>query len=242
MAKADYKALLREFKSTKQTLKAFCESRALKYDATRKAFKRLEVKASGRTKETSVEKSDRTQERAEKVIAPREFAKRIPEKRNRGGQKSNQNATKHGGYARFHPQELWDEAKTITLEDELTEARVRKLSVLNKLEEYEYELATGDTAKTPETLLELLSSCNAALERITGRIESLERTLSGNRFTDLSSEVKALERDRVKASTEKTQLEANQIRRQTDGDKTELGDILQEITATDQPLLSELPK
>lgn len=244
MAKADYKALLREFEESNQSLKTFCESRELSYSAVQSGFKRLR-KATDKTPS----KSNKALKTPDKANSPKGNTKRNkprsgnPNPKNQFKPRNTASVT-HGGYRRFFDDKphLYDEAANITLYDDLQLLRAQKLAALESCAIAQARLIIDDypTPEAKELDLAIVGGAQEAVNRATTKIESIERTLAGIRFTNVSTELKEIEKEQKKAATEKTKLEANQIRRATDGDKTELGDILAEIGEMNQPLLSEI--
>lgn len=115
-------------------------------------------------------------------------------------QPGNQNALKHGGYGRrmLLSDAITEDAKLLTLDDELFWLRAANLTAAENIGRWqaELEIADGDTANN---LHELISSAQKAMHRNTARIESLE-------FTKASIEHRL-------ASTDKVSLEADRLRR-----------------------------
>ncbi|BBV94380.1 hypothetical protein [Enterobacter roggenkampii] len=92
-------------------------------------------------------------------------------------QPGNQNALKHGGYGRrmLLSDAITEDAKLLTLDDELFWLRAANLTAAENIGRWqaELELATDERAKE---LHSLISSAEKAMHRNTQRIESLEYT------------------------------------------------------------------
>lgn len=92
-------------------------------------------------------------------------------------QPGNQNALKHGGYGRrmLLSDAITEDAKLLTLDDELFWLRAANLTAAENIGRWqaELELATDEKAKE---LHSLISSAEKAMHRNTQRIESLEYT------------------------------------------------------------------
>ncbi|HHQ9441431.1 TPA: hypothetical protein ACSW2U_001452 [Enterobacter roggenkampii] len=92
-------------------------------------------------------------------------------------QPGNQNALKHGGYGRrmLLSDAITEDAKLLTLDDELFWLRAANLTAAENIGRWqaELELATDEKAKD---LHSLISSAEKAMHRNTQRIESLEYT------------------------------------------------------------------
>lgn len=89
----------------------------------------------------------------------------------------NQHALKHGGYGRrmLLSDAITEDAKALTLDDELFWLRAANLTAAENIGRWqsELEMANGDEEKT---LHDLITSAQKAMHRNTARIESLEYT------------------------------------------------------------------
>ena len=94
--------------------------------------------------------------------------------------------TKHGGYSRFFDDEpeLYDEAKALSIIDELHFVRARILSTTKALTKIRIDLAQSETLQDRVSLYESLVKAEQALDRNIGRVESLTKTLSTLRLDD----------------------------------------------------------
>lgn len=115
-------------------------------------------------------------------------------------QPGNQNALKHGGYGRrmLLSDAITEDAKLLTLDDELFWLRAANLTAAENIGRWQAELELADDDKAKD-LHSLISSAEKAMHRNTQRIESLE-------FTKASIEHRL-------ASTDKVSLEADRLRR-----------------------------
>lgn len=122
----------------------------------------------------------------------------------------NQQALKHGGYARrlLLKDEVIEDARALTLEDELFRLRASNLVAAENIGRWQAELEIADDDKVKD-LHSLISSAEKAMHRNTARIESLEYT----KGSIAKLHVDAAYRE---AATEKVELEIDVMR---DGDK-----------------------
>lgn len=92
-------------------------------------------------------------------------------------QPGNQNALKHGGYGRrmLLSDAITEDAKLLTLDDELFWLRAANLTAAENIGRWQAELELADDDKAKD-LHSLISSAEKAMHRNTQRIESLEFT------------------------------------------------------------------
>lgn len=92
-------------------------------------------------------------------------------------QPGNQNALKHGGYGRrmLLSDAITEDAKLLTLDDELFWLRAANLTAAESIGRWQAELELADDDKARD-LHSLISSAEKAMHRNTQRIESLEYT------------------------------------------------------------------
>lgn len=92
-------------------------------------------------------------------------------------QPGNQNALKHGGYGRrmLLSDAITEDAKLLTLDDELFWLRAANLTAAENIGRWQAELELADDDKAKD-LHSLISSAEKAMHRNTQRIESLEYT------------------------------------------------------------------
>ncbi|HFN7263082.1 TPA: hypothetical protein ACHGUG_003532 [Klebsiella pneumoniae] len=149
-------------------------------------------------------------------------------------QPGNQQALKHGGYARrlLLKDEIIEDAKVLTLEDELFRLRANNLVAAENIGRWLTKLddAEGDQAR--KVLMENISAAEKAMMRNTVRIESIVGTLAtvGKIFADT---------DYRKAATDKVSLEADRLRRDAgidDGNgERDLNDFYSDIQTDAEP-------
>ncbi|QFS70956.1 hypothetical protein GBC03_12465 [Citrobacter telavivensis] len=122
----------------------------------------------------------------------------------------NQQALKHGGYGRrmLLSDAITEDAKLLTLDDELFWLRAANLTAAENIGRWQAELEIVDDNKVKD-LHSLISSAEKAMHRNTARIESLEYT----KGSIAKLHVDAAYRE---AATEKVELEIDVMR---DGDK-----------------------
>ncbi|HBX6020866.1 TPA: hypothetical protein MH591_17125 [Klebsiella pneumoniae] len=123
-------------------------------------------------------------------------------------QPGNQQALKHGGYARrlLLKDEVIEDAKALTLEDELFRLRANNLVVAENIGRWLTKLDDAEGDQERKVLMENISAAEKAMMRNTVRIESIVGTLAtvGKIFADT---------DYRKAATDKVSLEADRLRR-----------------------------
>lgn len=120
----------------------------------------------------------------------------------------NQQALKHGGYARrlLLKDEVIEDAKALTLEDELFRLRANNLVAAENIGRWLTKLEDAEGDQERKVLMENISAAEKAMMRNTVRIESIVGTLAtvGKIFADT---------DYRKAATDKVSLEADRLRR-----------------------------
>ncbi len=123
-------------------------------------------------------------------------------------QPGNQQALKHGGYARrlLLKDEVIEDAKALTLEDELFRLRANNLVAAESIGRWLTKLEDTEGGQERKVLMENISAAEKAMMRNTVRIESIVGTLAtvGKIFADT---------DYRKAATDKVSLEADRLRR-----------------------------
>ncbi len=123
-------------------------------------------------------------------------------------QPGNQQALKHGGYARrlLLKDEVIEDAKALTLEDELFRLRANNLVAAENIGRWLTKLEDAEEDQERKVLMENISAAEKAMMRNTVRIESIVGTLAtvGKIFADT---------DYRKAATDKVSLEADRLRR-----------------------------
>lgn len=123
-------------------------------------------------------------------------------------QPGNQQALKHGGYARrlLLKDEVIEDAKALTLEDELFRLRANNLVAAENIGRWLTKLEDAEGDQERKVLMENISAAEKAMMRNTVRIESIVGTIAtvGKIFADT---------DYRKAATDKVSLEADRLRR-----------------------------
>ena len=137
-------------------------------------------------------------------------------------QPGNQQALKHGGYARrlLLKDEVIEDAKALTLEDELFRLRANNLVAAENIGRWLTKLDDAEGDQERKVLMENISAAEKAMMRNTVRIESIVGTLAtvGKIFADT---------DYRKAATDKVSLEADRLRR--DAGIDDLNDFYSDI-------------
>ena len=120
----------------------------------------------------------------------------------------NQQALKHGGYARrlLLKDEVIEDARALQLEDELFRLRANNLTAAENIGRWITLMDDAESDEARDKLQALIVAADKAMMRNTVRIESIVVTLAtvGKIFADT---------DYRKAATEKVSLEADRLRR-----------------------------
>ncbi|MFZ4221435.1 hypothetical protein ACEV6Q_26875 [Enterobacter ludwigii] len=129
-------------------------------------------------------------------------------------QPGNQHALKHGGYARrlLLPDDVTEDAQALTLEDELLRVRGANLVAAANIGRWTAQLDDADDEQR-EILLTNIDRAESAMNRNTGRIESLSRTISALTIEAVMPAKILADIANKDASTEKTQVETANLRR-----------------------------
>ncbi len=229
MAKPDWGALqhqfLAEHAKTGISPKDWCAAQGLNYSSAKRYIKVTTYGANSQKK--SANKSANSQKEKGEVSKNGEVKKHQPDtgahskspetKPIRGSrtapptnafQPGNQQALKHGGYARrlLLKDEVIEDAKALTLEDELFRLRANNLVAAENIGRWLTKLEDAEGDQEREVLMENISAAEKAMMRNTVRIESIVGTLAtvGKIFADT---------DYRKAATDKVSLEADRLRR-----------------------------
>ncbi|HAH1466603.1 hypothetical protein HCX06_00225 [Escherichia coli] len=231
MAKPDWGALqhqfLAEHAKTGISPKDWCAAQGLNYSSAKRYIKVTTYGANSQKK--SANKSANSQKEKGGVSKNGEVKKHQPDtgahskspetKPIRGSrtapptnafQPGNQNALKHGGYGRrmLLSDAITEDAKMLTLDDELFWLRAASLTAAENIGRWQTELEIADSEQAKD-LHDLISQAQKAMHRNTARIESLEYT----KAAIIKQRVDAAYRE---AATEKVELEIDVLK---DGDK-----------------------
>ncbi|HEA2015346.1 TPA: hypothetical protein RVG17_001855 [Escherichia coli] len=231
MAKPDWGALqhqfLAEHAKTGISPKDWCAAQGLNYSSAKRYIKVTTYGANSQKK--TANKSANSQKEKGGVSKNGEVKKNQPDtgahskspetKPIRGSrtapptnafQPGNQNALKHGGYGRrmLLSDAITEDAKMLTLDDELFWLRAASLTAAENIGRWQTELETAASEQAKD-LHDLISQAQKAMHRNTARIESLEYT----KAAIIKQRVDAAYRE---AATEKVELEIDVLK---DGDK-----------------------
>ncbi|MEZ3297001.1 hypothetical protein AB9L85_14265 [Escherichia coli] len=231
MAKPDWGALqhqfLAEHAKTGISPKDWCAAQGLNYSSAKRYIKVTTYGANSQKK--SANKSANSQKEKGEVSKNGEVKKHQPDtgahskspetKPIRGSrtapptnafQPGNQNALKHGGYGRrmLLSDAITEDAKMLTLDDELFWLRAASLTAAENIGRWQTELEIAGSEQAKD-LHDLISQAQKAMHRNTARIESLEYT----KAAIIKQRVDAAYRE---AATEKVELEIDVLK---DGDK-----------------------
>lgn len=189
--------------------------RAKKFEWVRKAGTQVRKSGTQKNKARTSEKAaraGRTQKSTQPKAEPSPDTKPIRGVRTdpptNPFQPGNQQALKHGGYARrlLLKNEVIEDAKALTLEDELFRLRANNLVAAENIGRWLTKLEDAEGDQERKVLMENISAAEKAMMRNTVRIESIVGTLAtvGKIFADT---------DYRKAATDKVSLEADRLRR-----------------------------
>lgn len=149
-------------------------------------------------------------------------------------QPGNQNALKHGGYARrmLFKDDVIEDARVLQLEDELFRLRANNLTAAENIGRWVTLMEDAESDEVRDKLAALMVAADKAMMRNTVRIESIVGTLAtvGKIFADT---------DYRKAATDKVSLEADRLRRDAgidDGNgERDLNDFYSDIETDVKP-------
>ncbi|WP_039046250.1 hypothetical protein [Plesiomonas shigelloides] len=154
-------------------------------------------------------------------------------------------ACKHGGYAKYldadNLDELFDDASTMRLEDELRFTRARSLVLTKNLTRIYQDMATADDPIMRVKLYALYLKAEQALERNIARIESLHRTMSGIRVNNIQEQRYAEDVERIREAKRKLRAEADNIERNAGTTDTPVDEIVEGIRNSDSGGLMPCP-
>lgn len=193
--------------------------RAKKFDWVRKAS--TQVRKNGTQSGTQKNKartsekpasSGRTQKSTQPKVEPPPDTKPIRGMRTdpptNPFQPGNQQALKHGGYARrmLYKDDIIEDAVVLQLEDELFRLRANNLTAAENIGRWLTLMEDAESDEARDKLAALMAAADKAMMRNTVRIESIVGTLAtvGKIFADT---------DYRKAATDKVSLEADRLRR-----------------------------
>ena len=190
MAKPDWGELQQRFLSehakTGISPKEWCEAQGLNY-STAKRYIKIANGSANSQKKSANKTANSQKEKVAKSKPPAglvdncEFAKpsNSPDTKRAhyNSRPGNQNALKHGGYGRrmLLSDAITEDAKLLTLDDELFWLRAANLTAAENIGRWQAELELADDDKAKD-LHSLISSAEKAMHRNTQRIESLEYT------------------------------------------------------------------
>lgn len=140
-------------------------------------------------------------------------------------------ALKHGGYAKYlKADEYFEDARQMTLQDELDFARARTISLTKTMESLA-EIA-HDKANDPDTRMDAINkmlSAEAALDRNIRTIESVERTIDQLFVSTVNVPRLKADTQRIIAATHKLKAETDRMTSEGRGVVTPMTDVLEDI-------------
>ncbi len=189
--------------------------RAKKFDWVRKAGTQVRKNGTQKSKVRTSGKpasAGRTQKSTQPKVEPPPDTKPIRGMRTdpptNPFQPGNQQALKHGGYARrmLFKDDVIEDAMVLQLEDELFRLRANNLTAAENIGRWLTLMEDAESDEARDKLAALMAAADKAMMRNTVRIESIVGTLAtvGKIFADT---------DYRKAATDKVSLEADRLRR-----------------------------
>nr|DAL11486.1 MAG TPA_asm: Mor transcription activator family [Caudoviricetes sp.] len=189
--------------------------RAKKFEWVRKASTQVRKSGTQKNKARTSEKparAGRTQKSTQPKAEPPPDTKPIRGVRTdpptNPFQPGNQQALKHGGYARrmLFKDDVIEDAMVLQLEDELFRLRANNLTAAENIGRWLTLMEDAESDEARDKLAALMVAADKAMMRNTVRIESIVGTLAtvGKIFADT---------DYRKAATDKVSLEADRLRR-----------------------------
>ncbi|OOE43426.1 hypothetical protein [Salinivibrio kushneri] len=144
----------------------------------------------------------------------------------------NQVARKGGIYARYFPeqkQHMFDLSQIATLNDELMLTRARLQSGIEYLGKIHADMENASSLDERIALYESFTRVNTQLDTLTGRIESMTRTLSALGIDGVNKEKIVADTSRLKSATRKLTLEADRMAKEGQADDTPISQILDDL-------------
>jgi hypothetical protein len=155
----------------------------------------------------------------------------------------NQAARKSGIYSRLFDEskkEMFEYSRIATLEDELELTRTRMQAGIEFLNRVADDLRSASTMEERISLYENYQKTESRLDVLTGRIESLTKTLSSLGIDVVSKDKIIHDTARIKNASRKLALEADKLQNEGKGDDTPVASIVDEIQSmTKSGLMSE---
>lgn len=142
-------------------------------------------------------------------------------------------ALKHGGYAKYlKADEYFEDARQMSLHDELDFARARTISLTKTME------ALADIAHGKDTSNDMrmdainkMLAAEAALDRNTRSIESLERTIDQLYLNTIQAPRLQADTRRIIAATRKLEAETDKLTSEGRGTTTPMSEVVSDIQA-----------
>ena len=212
MAKPDWGALqdqfLAEHAKTGISPKDWCQAQGLNYSTAKRYIKI--ANGSANSQKEKVAKSKPPAGLVDNCEVAKPSNSPETKRAHYNSRPGNQNALKHGGYGRrmLLSDAITEDAKLLTLDDELFWLRAANLTAAENIGRWQAELELADDDKAKE-LHSLISSAEKAMHRNTQRIESLE-------YTKGSIEKLRVDAAYRERATEKVEMEIDIMK---DGDK-----------------------
>lgn len=225
MAKKDWDALQAQFladhANTGISAKNWCVAKGLNYSSAKAYIKATNYSTNSQKKTTNSQKekppkasSQKGSVKNDESAGPEKSPDTKPIRGSRTDpptnpfQAGNQQALKHGGYARrlLLKDEVIEDAWALQLEDELFRLRANNLTAAENIGRWLTLMEDAESDEARDKLAALMVAADKAMMRNTVRIESIVGTLAtvSKIFADT---------DYRKAATEKVSLEADRLRR-----------------------------
>lgn len=144
----------------------------------------------------------------------------------------NQVARKGGIYARYFPeqkQHMFDLSQIATLNDELMLTRARLQSGIEYLGKIHTDMENASSLDERIALYESFTRVNTQLDTLTGRIESMTRTLSSLGIDSVNKDKIVADTSRLRSATRKLTLEADRMAKEGQADDTPISQMLDDL-------------
>ncbi|PCE67541.1 hypothetical protein [Salinivibrio sp. YCSC6] len=144
----------------------------------------------------------------------------------------NQAARKGGIYARYFPeqkQHMFDLSQIATLNDELMLTRARLQSGIEYLGKIHADMENASSLDERIALYESFTRVNTQLDTLTGRIESMTRTLSSLGIDAVNKDKIVADTSRLRSATRKLTLEADRLAKEGKADDTPISQMLDDL-------------
>lgn len=252
MAKPDWGALQHQFLAdhakTGISPRGWCEAQGLNFSSAKRYIKIAGYKTANSQKDTAnntansqkektlkrrcAPKTDNASNKVNPEVSP--DAKRA----HYNSRPNNKNALKHGGYGRrmLISDAVTEDAKMLTLDDELFWLRAANLTAAENIGRWQAELEIVDS-EDAKAFHDLISSAEKAMHRNTARIESLEYTKGSIIKMQIDAAYREMAIEKVELEVNKMRIEINKPTDTDLEDDYRMLEIKPDESVPDEPVL-----